>query len=68
VEAINTFDVSLDGRFLMTSLTQQAANPISVVVNWQPALDNDTGERRESSASHECRKVSESARASSREF
>jgi hypothetical protein len=38
VEAINTFDVSLDGRFLMTSLTQQAANPITVVVTWQPAL------------------------------
>jgi hypothetical protein len=37
-EAINTFDVSFDGRFLMTSLTQQAANPITVVVNWQPAL------------------------------
>jgi hypothetical protein len=34
----DTFDVAKDGRFLIPTITQQSAPPITVVVNWQAAL------------------------------
>jgi len=32
---LDTFDVTKDGRFLIPTLTQQPAIPITVVVNWR---------------------------------
>ncbi|HEX7157784.1 MAG TPA: protein kinase [Edaphobacter sp.] len=37
-ERTDTFDVTKDGRFLIPTMTQQAAPPITVVVNWQTGL------------------------------
>jgi hypothetical protein len=35
----DTFDVAKDGRFLIPTIVQQLGTPLTVVVNWQAALN-----------------------------